>query len=122
IQGRAAGRGPFYSSPHVSIRCNSVVHHAFPCEAEGGLFMSRSAMRKQKARDGDRLALWVQLPAGMAVFGSATPVSKIVTGAMPVFVGAGLRVALGAVVLLPLALRRRDQIAGMSRRDWTLVV
>lgn len=62
-----------------------------------------------------------QLALGMAVFGSATPVSKIVTAAMPVFVGAGLRVALGALVLAPFALRRWREIARISRRDWLLV-
>lgn len=65
-----------------------------------------------------RTATFAQLAAGMAVFGSATPVSKIVTGAMPVFVGSGLRVALGALVLLPFAARRWDQVGRLGRRDW----
>lgn len=57
----------------------------------------------------------------MAVFGSATPVSKIVTQAMPVFIGSGLRVALGALVLAPFAARHFHQMRGFSRRDWLLV-
>ena len=68
-----------------------------------------------------RATLYAQLALGMATFGSATPVSKIVTGAMPVFVGSGLRVALGALALLPFALRRWDEVARLGGRDWLLV-
>ena len=50
---------------------------------------------------GQRSATYAQLALGMAAFGSATPVSKIVTQAMPVFVASALRVAIGALVLLP---------------------
>ena len=62
-----------------------------------------------------------RLALGMAVFGSATPVSKIVTGAMPVFIGSALRVGLGAVVLAPFAWRSRQQVREFSREDWLLV-
>lgn len=62
-----------------------------------------------------------RLALGMAVFGSATPVSKIVTGAMPVFVGSALRVALGALVLAPFAWRSRGQVREFSCEDWFLV-
>ena len=58
----------------------------------------------------------------MAVFGSATPVSKIVTGVMPVFIGSVLRVALGALVLAPAAARHRDRIRGIGRRDWIFIL
>src|SRR5690606_13732714 len=64
---------------------------------------------------------YLQLFLGMATCGSATPVSKIVTGALPVSVGSGLRVAIGALVLAPFALRHRDQIRDFSRRDWLLI-
>ncbi|MCB1738958.1 MAG: DMT family transporter [Gammaproteobacteria bacterium] len=63
----------------------------------------------------------VRLGLGMAAFGSATPISKIVVSAMPVFVGSTLRVGLGALVLTPVAIRHRAAIAGMSGRDWGLV-
>ncbi|MGP1397901.1 MAG: DMT family transporter [Inquilinaceae bacterium] len=63
---------------------------------------------------------YIQLALGMAVFGSATPVSKIVTGAMPVFVGSAFRATLGALVLLPFVLRHRSQVRRMGRRDWIL--
>ena len=65
--------------------------------------------------------VYAQLALGMAVFGSATPVSKIVTSAMPVFVGSALRVGLGALVLAPFVARRWDQVLALGRRDWLLV-
>ncbi|WP_340119470.1 DMT family transporter [Pelagibius sp. 7325] len=64
--------------------------------------------------------VYVQLAAGMILFGSATPVSKLVTDAMPVFIGATLRVAIGALVLAPLLLVYRGEIAKLGRRDWLL--
>ncbi|MPZ12313.1 MAG: EamA family transporter [Kiloniellaceae bacterium] len=64
--------------------------------------------------------VYFQLAAGMILFGSATPVSKIVTEAMPVFVGSTLRVAIGALVLAPLLLRYRGEIGKLSRTDWLL--
>lgn len=69
----------------------------------------------------DHSLTYVQLGLGMAVFGSATPVSKIVTQAMPVFIGSGLRVALGAIVLAPFAARHFHQLRDLSRRDWLIV-
>jgi drug/metabolite transporter (DMT)-like permease len=59
-----------------------------------------------------------QLALGMVVFGSATPVSKIVTGAVPPFVGSLVRVAIGALALLPFALARWSSVRAMSRADW----
>ena len=67
-----------------------------------------------------RASVLARLAGGMAAFGSATPISKIVAGVMPVFVAAALRVALGAVTLAPFAFRHRTQVASMSRRDWLL--
>ncbi|WP_052120077.1 DMT family transporter [Inquilinus limosus] len=63
----------------------------------------------------------VRLALGMATFGSATPISKIVTSAMPVFIGSGLRVALGAAVLAPFAASSFGQIRSLTGRDWCLV-
>lgn len=62
-----------------------------------------------------------QLALGMVLFGSATPVAKLVTAEFPVFLGAGLRVALGALALLPLALAKREGLRHLTRRDWLLV-
>ena len=66
-------------------------------------------------------ATYAQLALGMIVFGSATPVSKIVTEAMPVFVGATFRVALGAAVLAPFAWGQRRRLSAFERNDWLLV-
>jgi drug/metabolite transporter (DMT)-like permease len=67
------------------------------------------------------IPVYARLALGMAVFGSATPVSKIVTGAMPVFVGSLLRVALGALVLAPFVGGRWHQVRQLGRRDWLLI-
>jgi drug/metabolite transporter (DMT)-like permease len=64
--------------------------------------------------------VYFQLAAGMILFGSATPVSKLVIDAMPVFIGSTLRVAVGAAVLAPLLLVYRGEIARLDRRDWLL--
>ena len=71
--------------------------------------------------EGGGLGVRLRLALGMAVFGSATPVSKIVTAALPVFVAALLRAGLGALVLAPAAWARRDGIGRISRRDWGLI-
>ncbi|WP_165793605.1 DMT family transporter [Hyphococcus luteus] len=63
------------------------------------------------------LGAFVLLAAGMILFGSATPVSKIVTGAMPVFIGSLLRVGLGALALAPFALPRLGELKTVSRGD-----
>jgi len=68
------------------------------------------------------VASQVRLALGMATFGSATPVSKIVTSGMPVFVGSGLRVAIGAIALAPFAVRHLHQVKRFGRRDWVLIV
>ncbi len=65
---------------------------------------------------------YVQLALGMATFGSATPVAKIVTSAMPVFIASGLRVALGAAVLVFAARDKLTRIRDVSRVDWVLIV
>jgi drug/metabolite transporter (DMT)-like permease len=67
------------------------------------------------------IPVYARLALGMAVFGSATPVSKIVTGAMPVFVASLLRVALGALVLAPFVGGRWHEVRQLGRRDWLLI-
>ncbi|WP_440959727.1 DMT family transporter [Oceanicaulis sp. LC35] len=59
-----------------------------------------------------------RLFAGMAMFGSATPVSKIVTQAAPVFIASLLRVGLGALFLAPPAYVKRAHISDISIGDW----
>lgn len=56
---------------------------------------------------------------GMALFGSATPVSKLVGEGLPVFTASLMRVVLGALSLLPFVARDfRRNVAGMSAQAW----
>jgi drug/metabolite transporter (DMT)-like permease len=61
------------------------------------------------------------LAFGMIVFGSATPVSKLVGAAMPVFVGGLLRVGLGALLLGVAAWPKRADLGKLSRADWLMI-
>lgn len=62
-----------------------------------------------------------QLGLGMATFGSATPISKIVTDAMPVFVASVLRVTLGAIALAPFAWRHPRRLPRLTAREWLFI-
>jgi drug/metabolite transporter (DMT)-like permease len=77
---------------------------------------------KGKSAGSDSFLTIGQLALGMIVFGSATPVSKLVADAMPIFVGASLRVLLGALVLAPFAWSARYAIGKLDKRDWVLVL
>lgn len=79
------------------------------------------AQARDSATRGSAMGVRARLALGMAVFGSATPVSKIVTGAMPVFVGSLFRVGLGALVLAPAAFSHRDQVRRLDRAGWVLL-
>lgn len=71
-----------------------------------------------------RLVVVLQLFLGMAIFGSGTPVSKLVTDAFPVFVASALRMLVAALCLLPFVLARREgreRLRTMERRDWGVV-
>jgi drug/metabolite transporter (DMT)-like permease len=54
----------------------------------------------------------------MVVFGSATPISRIVSQDLPPFLAAGVRVALGAGILLPFAWPRLAGARAMGPGDW----
>ncbi|MEQ8701067.1 MAG: DMT family transporter, partial [Bauldia litoralis] len=62
--------------------------------------------------------VWAQLAAGMAIFGSATPMSKIVTEAFPVFLASGLRMLLSAAILLPIVFAMKTPVRDFEKRDW----
>ncbi len=64
---------------------------------------------------------YLLLAAGMAFFGSATPVSKLVGADFPVLGAAGARVLLAGLVLLPFALWKTDGLLKLTRKDWLLV-
>lgn len=54
----------------------------------------------------------------MAVFGSGTPVSKLVVDAFPPFLASGLRVLLGCLILLPWLIAEWDEVKALRGRDW----
>lgn len=57
----------------------------------------------------------------MAVFGSGTPISKLVTDAFPIFFASGARMAVAAIALSPFVWLERRTVAGMERKDWLIV-
>lgn len=81
--------------------------------------MTKRPERQQGLHTGNATFLLV---AGMAIFGSATPVSKLVGADMPVFVAGLFRVVLGSLLLAGAAWRSRDQLGRIGPRDWILVV
>lgn len=59
------------------------------------------------------------LLTGMALFGSATPISKLVGEHFPIFTASLLRVVLGALTLLPFVIGDlRREISRMNSTDW----
>lgn len=68
------------------------------------------------------LAVYGQLALGMVIFGSGTPISKILTDAFPVFVASGLRVAVATLVLLPFIFQKRETIKQYKRQDWLIIL
>jgi drug/metabolite transporter (DMT)-like permease len=61
----------------------------------------------------------VLLTLGMVLFGSATPFSKFVGSALPVYAASWLRVVLAGLVLAPYLYLQRERFASLSRRDWS---
>jgi hypothetical protein len=59
----------------------------------------------------------ILLFVGMAVFGSATPVSKIVGGNFPPMLAGLLRVVLGSAILAVAAARRWRDVPAIGRAD-----
>lgn len=67
----------------------------------------------------DKLLGVVFLVAGMALFGSATPISKLVGEELPVFTASLLRVAFGALSLLPFVAHGfTGRLRELEPRDW----
>jgi drug/metabolite transporter (DMT)-like permease len=54
----------------------------------------------------------------MSIYGSGTPVSKLVTQGFPVYIGSGLRMFFAAIVLLPFIIKYREDIKKFTKRDW----
>lgn len=54
--------------------------------------------------DSRRLSTYLLFAGGMAIFGSATPVSRIIGTELPSLVGAGLRMLPATIFLVPVLL------------------
>lgn len=67
------------------------------------------------------LLVYLELLAGMMIFGSGTPVSKVVTQAFPVFIASGLRMAVASLALLPFILLNRAGLKRLSKGDYLFV-
>ncbi len=61
---------------------------------------------------------YIQLAIGMSIYGSGTPVSKLVTEGFPVYTGSGLRMLFAAIVLIPFIFKYRDDIRKLSKMDY----
>jgi len=57
----------------------------------------------------------------MALFGSSTPISKIIAEGFPVFSASFMRMLIAALVLAPFVWVRRNEIREMDRTDWQTV-
>lgn len=65
----------------------------------------------------NNLIVYGQLALGMAIFGSGTPISKIVTDSFPIFTASMLRMLTAVIVLLPFAYRERDSLRDLPTKD-----
>jgi drug/metabolite transporter (DMT)-like permease len=58
---------------------------------------------------------------GMAIFGSATPVSKLVTESFNPWVGTGFRLVLALVLLLPILIVQRQHFQKLKKKDYLVL-
>lgn len=62
--------------------------------------------------------VYVLLVFGMTLFGTGTPVSKVISQEVPVYLASFLRVLVSAVVLTPFLWQQRNKLAELSKRDY----
>ncbi len=74
------------------------------------------------ARLKQQLIVYLQLFAGMALFGTGTPSAKVVSDAFPMFLGPFLRLAVAALALTPFLFIHRRRLPRISRPDWLKIV
>lgn len=65
-----------------------------------------------------RASTAIALAAGMVLFGSATPLARLVTMELPPLVGSALRVLSAAMLLVPVAHLAGFRWSQLDRRDW----
>jgi len=68
-----------------------------------------------------KLGVYALLMAGMIFYGSATPVSKLVSDVFPIYAGAAARLLFAGLVLLPFTLRPDPDFLKRSRQEWLLI-
>lgn len=73
---------------------------------------------KDASGGGRTPATLAQLAFGMILFGTGTPISKLVTEHLPAMMASLFRVATAALVLLPFLMTKRQILRELSRRDW----
>ncbi|HAY34242.1 MAG TPA: DMT family transporter [Ignavibacteria bacterium] len=61
---------------------------------------------------------YILLALGMSIYGSGTPVSKIVTEAFPVYTGSGFRMLFASLALLPFIIKYRNDLKNFSKKDF----
>ena len=61
---------------------------------------------------------YIDLSLAMAIVGSSVVIGKIITQAFPLFLASGLRFALAAAVLVPLARWKDNQFRRITAREW----
>ncbi len=64
------------------------------------------------------LLIYAQLFLGMMIFGSGTPVSKLVTDAFPPMLASAARMIVAGLLLLPFIWRQRDHLRQLTRHDY----
>ncbi|MFP4094949.1 MAG: DMT family transporter [Cyclobacteriaceae bacterium] len=64
---------------------------------------------------------YLMLIFGMAIFGSATPVSKLVTESFNPWVGTGFRLVLAMVLLLPILIVQRQHFQKLKKKDYLVL-
>lgn len=65
---------------------------------------------------------YIQLALGMTIYGSGTPVSKLVTEGFPVYIGSGLRMLFASMVLIPFIIKYRNEIKKLTKKDFINIV
>lgn len=78
-------------------------------------------MRMAAAQDKTSPIILVQLIAGMALFGTTTPLSKIIGESFAIFTASFLRMAIASVVLAPFVWLMTDRFAAAKRSDWVVI-
>lgn len=82
-----------------------------------GLIVARRRSETESGRTSSSPIVILQLLTGMALFGSSTPLSKIVGSHFSVFTASSLRMAIASLVLLPFAWFSTARLANAKSSD-----